>query len=393
MKIGFLTPFEPFPPNEGGRIVAYNHLRHLAERGHDIHLYATVGDNSSPPQELIELCVECEYVSRDRSLSVYFRGYDVPFPVASRHLPTLESALRQRSSKLDVIVAEHTFLAKYFEDISIPTCLCVHNLEYQSMLSSGVSLFPSPRSLAYFADAVRTYVFERDIYGTPQADSFAFLSQSELATVSRKYPSMADRTWHSPVGVDVDRFDAAPEPTEFNGSGPRIVFTGTMRYPPNVKAVSWFVEEVFPGIRANVPDAEFFIVGKAPVPEIRRLNKHSGVTVTGQVEDTTEYIANADVSVVPLREGTGIQIKLIEALAAGNQTVTTSVGIEGIDISDGEHVLVRNDAPGFAQAVTDILCRPNEFTELGQQARKLVRSTYAWEAVMDDFELHLRELQ
>lgn len=393
MKIGFLTPTEPYPPNEGGRIVAYNHIRRLAERGHDVRVFATVDSRSSPPSELLETVSECRYFERDRSPSAYLRGLDRPFSVASRHVPALKSALDEQADELDVLVAEHTHMASYLEEASIPSCLCVHNVEHASLLSNARSSLPSPRSLAFLLDAGRMLLFERDLYRTPRADAFAFLSREELANVSDRYSNLADRAWHSPVGVEMGKFEDLPRPAAFDGSANRIVFTGTMRYPPNVEAVTWFANEVFPRVREVVPDAEFFIVGKSPTPTVEDLGERPGISVTGLVDETATFISHADVSVVPLLEGTGVQVKLVEALAAGSPTVATPVSISGTSVVDGEHALVRDTPSSFAQAVIDVLRYDTDAAELGRRARNLAESTYAWETVMDEFEARLRVLR
>lgn len=394
MNIGFVTPTKPYPPNEGGRIVMYNHLSRLAERGHDVHVYSTVDERSapSPPDVLSSVVDSCQYFIRDKSVSAYFRSHDRPFSVASRHVSELKAELRRREETLDVLVVEHTHMASYLHSLSVPSCLCVHNVEHTSLVSNARSLFPSPKSVPFFLDASRMFLFERDLYKNSRADSFAFLSKRELRDVTESYPNTGETAWYSPVGVNTKRFEETALPDEFENSEKRIVFTGTMRYPPNIRAVEWFVEEVFSKVRDRVPEAEFFIVGKSPPPVVRDLAYHSGVTVTGMVDETAGFIAHADVSVVPLREGTGVQIKLIEALAAGNSTVTTSVGTEGTAVLDETHALIRDSPEEYVDAVCRVLNRPEEFAEMRRRAQELVAEAYGWDVVMDKFESRLEAL-
>lgn len=394
MDIGYITPVPPYPPNEGARIVAYNHLTRLAERGHQIHLFSTVDEERPVPPELSNICIESEFVVRDRGLATYLRGGKVPYSVQSRHLDVITNRLENlvKRGELDVVLAEHTHVSRYLSDVEVPSCLYVHNLEYESLLSSARSLFPSPVAFPYLVDVVRMWDYERSVFRDVSCDSFAFLSKSELESVSDWTPSTQGRTWHSPVGVDPTRFETAHIPRAYQQIGPTIVFTGTMRYPPNVEAVIWFANEVFPTIRTQCPNAQFFVVGKSPTDDVKRLSDVPGVTVTGPVEEVEPYVAHADVSVIPLKQGTGIQIKLLEALAAGNLVVSTSVGIDGTEVADGEHLLVADSPAAFADAVVDATQNPDKYNELRNRARTLVEEKYDWEAIVDRLETTLQNI-
>src|SRR5262249_58738979 len=110
----------------------------------------------------------------------------------------------------------------------------------------------------------------------------------------------------------------------------KLVFTGVMDYLPNVDAVTYFVRDIWPIVRAAVPDAEFVIVGQSPSREVRRLARVPGVVVTGWVSDVTRYLQEAAAFVAPLRLARGIQNKILEAMAAGVAVVSTTAGVAGV---------------------------------------------------------------
>jgi glycosyltransferase involved in cell wall biosynthesis len=185
-------------------------------------------------------------------------------------------------------------------------------------------------------------------------------------------------------GVDLEFYEPsrnAPEPGH-------IAFTGVMNYYPNVDGCVWFAEDILPLVRERVPDARFTIIGSKPAPEIERLASIPGVTVTGFVDDTRDWLRRAAVSVAPLRIARGIQNKVLEALAMGLPTVGTTSATQGVDGRPGEHYLVRDDARSFADAVIELLQDAERARALGAAGRRFVEETYDWERVF----AHLDEI-
>jgi glycosyltransferase involved in cell wall biosynthesis len=164
--------------------------------------------------------------------------------------------------------------------------------------------------------------------------------------------------------------------------GENVVFDGTMDFRPNVDAVLWFVNEVWPTIHAERPHSRFYIVGRNPVPEVVALGEVAGVVVTGAVEDTRPWVAGATVYVVPMRMGGGVRLKVLQAMSMGCAIVSTSMGAEGIDLRPGKDMLMSFSPEGFAQAVLLLLSDPTRRRALGSSARELVTTHYAWEHLL-----------
>lgn len=176
-------------------------------------------------------------------------------------------------------------------------------------------------------------------------------------------------------GTDTSRFTAA-DAAEIVTK--RIVFSGSMLYPPNVQAVLWFADEILPKVVDSIPDVEFIIQGRDPVAEVRDLASRPGVTVTGTVPDVGEIIRSAGVCVNPMRAAGGMQNKLIEYMASAKAVVATRIANEGIQAPPSTFIEA-NDPREFASAVVSLLSDPQAARELGARAREYVLANWTWE--------------
>jgi glycosyltransferase involved in cell wall biosynthesis len=164
-----------------------------------------------------------------------------------------------------------------------------------------------------------------------------------------------------------------------------LVFIGKMDYRPNVDAVLWFVDEVWPMIVAQRPSTSFAIVGQKPHVRLERLRDVSGVTLTGWVDSVTPYLLGASVFIMPFRIGSGTRLKLIEAMAMGKAIVSTPIGAEGFAVQGGEQLLLAETAAEMGTAVLHLLAHPEERERLGQNARQFAQQ-YDWRQVIPRFD-------
>jgi glycosyltransferase involved in cell wall biosynthesis len=162
---------------------------------------------------------------------------------------------------------------------------------------------------------------------------------------------------------------------------PKIIFVGTMNYHPNVDAVRYFVEQIFPLVRLKFPRAVFEIVGRDPPKAITRLKRLDGVTVIGEVPDIRAFLIRADVSVAPMRIARGVQNKVLEAMAMGVPVVGTPAAIQGIEVHDGQEVLVGNDPEEFARQVIRLLSDAELRKTITKRAWMKMKQLYNWESV------------
>jgi glycosyltransferase involved in cell wall biosynthesis len=181
-----------------------------------------------------------------------------------------------------------------------------------------------------------------------------------------------------PLAVDTNEY--MPE----NGSVeyPSIAFSGTMSYPPNQEAVLFFLKHIFPDIVLRFPKIRFYVAGRNPSNEIMALSIDN-VIVTGEVQDISQYISRCSVFVVPLLNGGGMRFKILEAFSLAKPVVSTPIGAQGINYTDGEDILIASHPASFAERVCDLLGDPAKARRQGETARRLVQKNYSLEVVLD----------
>jgi glycosyltransferase involved in cell wall biosynthesis len=180
-------------------------------------------------------------------------------------------------------------------------------------------------------------------------------------------------------GVDTDQFAPAAL-GEIAVEPDTIVFSGAMSFGPNVEAASWFSHSVLPILATRRPGVRFRIVGRDPSPAVQALAEDPAVEVTGLVEDVRPWLARSPVVVVPMVSGSGVKNKLLEAMALGRPIVTTSIGVESLDIEPGRDVIVADEPAAMAEALDRLLGDPVEQARLGAAARERVVARYSWDA-------------
>jgi glycosyltransferase involved in cell wall biosynthesis len=262
---------------------------------------------------------------------------------------------------------------------------CAHWLNHLPPFTTRVLVMHDVRALMYERRAQSAESFSQRLSYKFQAILYRHYEQAYC----RKYDmvvavSQADKAWLQkhyqvkklitiPIPVDSQYFAPMPEvPVKKN----RIVFTGMMNHPPNVDAAIYFARRVFPKVKAEVPSAEFWIVGRDPVPEVKKLADIDGIEVTGFVPDIRQYIAQANVLVVPIRFGAGMRQKILEAWAMGKCVISTQIGAEGIDYQDNVNVLIADDAETMAAKVVEVIQNPNLSERISIQGRNIVVSKH-----------------
>jgi len=176
------------------------------------------------------------------------------------------------------------------------------------------------------------------------------------------------------MGIDPERIyvEAGREPNV-------IAFTGHIRYFPNADAAIWFVTQVLPLVQRHAPDTQFWIIGANPPPAVKALTQQPGVVVTGYVPSITHYLQRATLAVAPMQCGSGIQIKVLEAMACGAPIVVTPFALGGLAVRHGEHLMIARDAAEFADLVLQLLHDNQLRRTLALNARRLVDEKYTWE--------------
>lgn len=227
------------------------------------------------------------------------------------------------------------------------------------------------------AEARRLLKFETAT--AERADRSLFVSHAEAILFRSVTRLGADKVGVLENGIDLDFYDPASDyPSVGIEGAPLIVFTGQMDYAPNIEAVSLFARETLPLVRNTLPDAHFAIVGRAPVASVRALAALPGVTVTGAVPDTRDWLAAADIVVAPLRLARGVQNKVLEAMAMAKPVIVSPSAAKGIDSVPGAQLIVADGAEAEARAVCELAVNSARAGKIGSAARAQMVARYSW---------------
>jgi len=384
VRLLFLSPVPPHPPDSGARIRMGALVRGLTER-HTVDVL-TLGAGTADREAAAELesfGVKVELVEHvpgrgramlgalRKSRSLYFELHDSP---------AMRRAVRARLEfgRYDVVLAEFAYMGQYRVAHPVPWVLDQHNVEFALNQSLG-RIATGARGLAYRAHSRREFFLRRteELSACMAVDHVVTVSQTDADLLRSELPSLAPTV--VPNGVDLERYALAAPPS---GTA-HAVFVGKMDYRPNIDAMQWFCDEILPLVQRRVPEFTLSIVGQNPVSAVQKLAHREGVDVTGRVPDTRPFIAAANAVVVPLRAGSGTRLKVLEGMAMGRPVVTTGVGCEGIDVVRGRHIAVAESAPEFADTLARVLNDPSLIASLAREGRDLVERRYSWRASVD----------
>ncbi len=234
--------------------------------------------------------------------------------------------------------------------------------------------------------------FERTLVTSP-------IDKSALEDLAVQHRSKSQLNQPMPVevipnGVDLEKFGYR---NHHNRKSARIVFSGKMSYHANVTAAVHLVKDIMPAVWAQRPDAEVWIIGKDPAPEVRALAtatplsteaKERRVIVTGTVTDVNSYLQEATIAVAPLLYGAGIQNKVLEAMACGTPVVASRKATMALLAQDERDLFVADDAQEFAHSILLLLNQPSRRAEMGHLGRRFVEAHHTWEGAVT----HLEEI-
>jgi glycosyltransferase involved in cell wall biosynthesis len=179
-------------------------------------------------------------------------------------------------------------------------------------------------------------------------------------------------------GVDTEYFK--PQIWETEG-GNNLLFCGSMDWQPNIDAASHFFNHCYGRIKKKLPNATFTIVGRNPSSLVRKLGNEEGVSVTGTVDDVRPYLSRCSLVVVPLRIGGGSRLKILEAMSMGKAVLSTSIGAEGLEVQDGNQIMLADDPVDFSEKCIDLLVDIEKRSALGKNGRNLVVKSYGWNSL------------
>jgi sugar transferase (PEP-CTERM/EpsH1 system associated) len=382
MHVLFLSTRSPWPLNGGHPLRTFHLLREAARR-HRVSFLTFIQheeewEGLSVMEEFCDSVVALPVpsdASRGALAAALARNVasTLPFVAQKYDTPAMRDAVRKVAGRapVDLLHLDMLPLAVYARAAGpVPVVLTDHNVEYV-LLERRAKTQQGATGWFWRAQARRLRRFEAA--AVRAATRTIAVSDVDAATLRALVPGANVHV--VPNGVDGEFFQPGAEPEDPDA----LVFVGAMTHHPNVDSVKYFVEEIWPRIRAARPGARLTVIGAHPPQSIRTFGDTPGITVAGQVPDIRPYVQRAAVYVVPLRAGGGTRLKILDAMAMGKAIVSTSVGCEGLEVADGCDIAVADTPEAFAQRTLSLMDDAAARAAMGRAARATVEARYGWE--------------
>jgi sugar transferase (PEP-CTERM/EpsH1 system associated) len=376
LNILFITPRFPYPPIKGDQAIAYHRIRILSKKYNITLVSLYEHDNDLLYYKTLEpYCKDIHVIKLPKWESLFnvvFNGAlsSIPLQVLYYKSGILVNCIRKLigHNKYDIIHAYMLRMAPYL--IRIPGIKLLELIDSMQLnIRRRLCLERYPEKIVYNEELRRLVKYERNIGN--------FVNHiTMVSNIDRSYID-SDNVSIIPLGVDVEAF----KPSAEQSKGPNIVFTGNMGYSPNICAVKWFAVKCMPIIRRHVPMAKLIIAGARPGKDVVELEECGGVEVVGYVPSVSNVISNAKVSVAPMLSGSGMQFKILEAMACGIPVVTTTVGLGDIKAVRGEHLCVADNEIDMAKEVVKLLRSNDMCRDMGMRAREYILKNHSWDTL------------
>ena len=382
MKILFLSRWFPYPINNGSKLRIYNLLSGLSQL-HDVTLLSFADQPEASPEapEVAAICSKVGIIPwREFNPNTMRARLAIlslkPRSVVDTFSPEMAQAITDalHAQHYDLIIASQLQMAAYypyfqnipalFEEIEIGL---FHDQAFSS--DGKVRL---RQSLTWFK--LRMYLSQ--LLNFFQACTV--VSERERQLLLQNISKFNNPVEVIPNCLNMDEYKIIKVEKKSN----TLIFTGPFKYHANYEAMLWFVGEVFPFVLEQVPNAHLIITGdhaNLPLPSSKN------ITLTGYVDNIKTLIASSSVNIAPLLSGGGTRLKILEAMALGIPVVATSKGAEGLDVIDGEHLLLANSPMEYAECVIRLLKDENLCLQLTKKARMLMQEKYNWGRVLSDY--------
>jgi glycosyltransferase involved in cell wall biosynthesis len=422
MRILWVKADKLLPVHNGGNIRTYHVLRYLSAR-HQLTFYSYYGGAPDPDYERElqrQLPGSVALCTGKRELSGAARGFDYlahlraqpPYAVSRFAHAPVQKQLQAwfREERFDVAVCDFLDAAVNFPGkLSLPSVLFQHNVESEIWRRHAATAANPAKKMMYGMEFRKMLRYERAALS--KFHHVIAVSENDRVLMTRWVD--ADRVTVVPTGVDLAEYSPDPSsPGAANSAAahtepaPLITFVGAMDWEPNVDGVEYFCGEIWPAIKAEMPQARLRIVGRNPDRRVQKWassavghtsdghtsvghtsdghTKDGSIEVTGRVPSVIEHLRQSAVVIVPLRIGGGTRLKIYEAMATGKAVVSTTVGAEGLDVQHGRDIILADDPASFSQAVIALL-RDRELRQRYEKAAAETAARYDWPAIGERF--------
>jgi glycosyltransferase involved in cell wall biosynthesis len=385
LRVLFVTHLFPYPPTDGGRIGFFNPIKYLSRRMEVVLVSFCGSEADESIDEMRRYCLDVKVQKVPRSPYVgLLRGMfaDPPGSYAkyldSKFAKLIKGAAQQWNVDLVEFQCLHT--AEYRRWVAgVPAILREHNVDYKLWERQAEYANSVWERIYVSRVAPRVKAYEARV--APQFQRCIMVSEADANHLRAIAPTA--RVEAIPSGVDTEYF--VPDPS-IEQEPLSIVMTGGLAWQPKQHNLRVLLAEVFPRIKACLPNTTLTVVGKGAPHQLRKLaDSIPGVTMTGEVPDVRPYVHRAALAINYVESGGGIALKVLEAMAMRKPVLSTSLGCEGIKVRHGEDVFLADGAESFAEAAVLLLQSNGIRQRIAEGGHRLVKQTYAWDRLAGQF--------
>lgn len=383
MKILFLTPQLPFPLTSGGVFKTYRVLEDLSQH-HDLALGCFLkGEDAAHLEEFknkkLAKTIFTQRLNKNRNginflLSIIKRK---PLSVFRNESKIFFEWVQEEVQKADVIFIDHFLMFQYVPDnFKKKVIFHEHNAEY-IMWERFAAEGHWPKSLVYLFEAWRIRNYERSAI---EKSTTVFAAPNDILELQKIAPGTKYRvTYH--LGDD----QLLLEPSvNFDERKKQLLYIGTLTWEANKDGLLWFLKAVWPQLKAEEADLQLIIIGKKNDEDFSDYLNDNQIFWKGFVDDLKTFYSQALVFIAPLRFGSGIKVKNVNAMYRGIPVVTTSIGVEGLDVVNAEHVMIADQAEDFKKCIQNLIHDKQKWNQISAQSRNFSKEHLSWDKVLRD---------
>jgi polysaccharide biosynthesis protein PslH len=381
MRILVLSPKPPWPPHDGGAVATMRCIEGLVAGGALVSVMSIRTEKHHPyPDHSLQPTASLEHydnvtvntrVRPVRLLANLFFSKE-PYDLIRFHSWKYSGALLSLLAveQFDIIQCEGLPFSYYVEEIRSATSstivLRAHNVEHRirEMMADAASGTFKKGYLKNLAGRIK----KREIFAARQFDAIVPISEPDFKWFRSESPDKPIIL--SETGVDIT------EPADTDSNSLRVGFIGALNWQPNIDGLKWFLAGVWPRTTGVVPDATFHIAGRGASRSVKEGLCGKNVFFEGEVDDARRFTDSMAVMIAPLFAGSGLRIKIIEAMSLGKTVVATPVAASGLPVEDKRELLIGKDVKSFSDALVSALRNPGVRTETGTRARELVKNRF-----------------
>lgn len=401
-KLLLITPELPYPLQSGGKVKTWNMINAFSEYW-DITLVCALKEND---EEFISTFIEKSPVEHfisapvkiPRSAKNLLRSYQQakPLNLVRTYSDTLKQQVAEIAGNFDLILLDHfetfQFLPKalFKKGAKRPTVVYhAHNAYHQIWHRYSKTTKNIAEKLVSAIESRRVKRYERRL--CEKAD-LVFAAPNDIETL-KKTGCSPEVIFRETLHLGDDKNLYLPN-LDIDQTKNKLCYAGFLGWEPNVQGLLWFLENVWPSLKSVMPDLIFDIAGKAPDQRlIDAVELLDGVQLLGFVDDLEDLYKESRVCICPLLFGSGIKVKVASSLARGIPVVTTRVGVEGLDLAHGAHLMIADNAEDTIRSTIALLVSDGLWSRISKYSRKQMREKYTWDAVFNRMFSEIAEVQ